>query len=275
MEFHYYEEVSTDIAVKMDSILDPYINMAIEEMLKYREYIFDALQGKNDLASFWLRKTKKLVLAVLVVEKPNEKMKVYRGTNMEVSMPTGSLCAERNVIGSALAADITLSRKDIKVVAVYSVPSIEKDALLESQVATPSMRSQQSPGVFGSTGEPANKNLMVDVSHERRHSDPETTGLLPKSPSSDGRKVLGIAEQNNSFNSLSTPDNRSKKRKRFEEVKLSEEKIQKQVVVERKSHSDLQALDVQNELNLCDDNLYCSSSLPYVASAETIFVKEG
>jgi len=44
---------------------------------------------------------------------------------MEVSMPTGSLCAERNVIGTALSADITLRRHDIKIVAVYaaSMPS--------------------------------------------------------------------------------------------------------------------------------------------------------
>jgi hypothetical protein len=39
---------------------------------------------------------------------------------MEVSMPTGSLCAERNVIGTALSADITLRREDIKIVAVYA-----------------------------------------------------------------------------------------------------------------------------------------------------------
>lgn len=36
-------------------------------------------------------------------------------------MPTGSLCAERNVIGSALAADLTLLRSDIKAVAVLAV----------------------------------------------------------------------------------------------------------------------------------------------------------
>ena len=35
-------------------------------------------------------------------------------------MPTGSLCAERNVIGTALSADITLRREDIKLVAVYA-----------------------------------------------------------------------------------------------------------------------------------------------------------
>jgi hypothetical protein len=36
-------------------------------------------------------------------------------------MPTGSLCAERNVIGSALAADLTLRREDIRYVAVLSL----------------------------------------------------------------------------------------------------------------------------------------------------------
>ena len=39
----------------------------------------------------------------------------------KVSMPTGSLCAERNVIGSALAADLTLRRQDIKIIAVLSL----------------------------------------------------------------------------------------------------------------------------------------------------------
>ena len=45
----------------------------------------------------------------------------YRGTNMEVSMPTGSLCSERNVIGTALAADCTLHRHQLKMIAVLSV----------------------------------------------------------------------------------------------------------------------------------------------------------
>lgn len=42
-------------------------------------------------------------------------------------MPTGSLCAERNVIGSALADDLTLRREDIKFIAVLGV---KLDALL-------------------------------------------------------------------------------------------------------------------------------------------------
>ena len=51
--------------------------------------------GSHDLSTFWLRKTKKPVLAVLLVRRRDGSLKLYRGTNMEVSMPTGSLCAER------------------------------------------------------------------------------------------------------------------------------------------------------------------------------------
>ena len=39
-------------------------------------------------------------------------------------MPTGSLCAERNVIGTALADNLTLTRKDFRYLAVYSFPSL-------------------------------------------------------------------------------------------------------------------------------------------------------
>jgi len=37
---------------------------------------------------------------------------------------SGSLCAERNVIGSALSQDITLKRRDLKMIAVYSVNTV-------------------------------------------------------------------------------------------------------------------------------------------------------
>jgi hypothetical protein len=40
-------------------------------------------------------------------------------------MPTGSLCAERNVIGTALAADMTLRRQDLKLIAVFAAGSID------------------------------------------------------------------------------------------------------------------------------------------------------
>ena len=98
------------------------------ELIKFKEEFYAIQEDKTietDLSSFWLRKTKKPVLAVLLVQKPGQIPKLYRGTNMEVSMPTGSLCAERNVIGSALADDLSLRRQDLKVIVVYSVGTLD------------------------------------------------------------------------------------------------------------------------------------------------------
>lgn len=40
-------------------------------------------------------------------------------------MPTGSLCAERNAIGTALASDLSLKREHLKAVAVYGAGSVD------------------------------------------------------------------------------------------------------------------------------------------------------
>ena len=78
-------------------------------------------RGKaNELDRFWLRKTRKPVLAVLMVRRPDGALALHRGCNLEVSMPTGSLCAERNAIGTALAADPSLARRDVVAVAVFA-----------------------------------------------------------------------------------------------------------------------------------------------------------
>jgi cytidine deaminase len=103
----------------------------------------------NDIDRFWLRKSHKPVLAVLLVQSSSSlptmteataashlrtpTYQLYRGTNMEVSMPTGSLCAERNAIGSALAMNPNLKRQDLKMIAVLAVPPV----VLESQSVTP------------------------------------------------------------------------------------------------------------------------------------------
>ena len=52
-------------------------------------------------------------------------------------MPTGTLCAERNAIGNALAADQSVHRRDMLAVAVLSVsldPAGATDAVAVSQV---------------------------------------------------------------------------------------------------------------------------------------------
>jgi len=100
------------------------VQMVVKEMKIFRQHFLKAMEeGRNDIDSFWLRKSKKPVLAVLLVDLPQEGgLMVYRGMNMEVSMPTGSLCAERNVIGTALASNPGLLREHLKMVAVLAVP---------------------------------------------------------------------------------------------------------------------------------------------------------
>ena len=61
------------------------------------------------------------MLAVLLTRSPDGKVTCWRGVNVEVSMPTGTLCAERNAIGNALAADQSVRRQDMLGVAVLSV----------------------------------------------------------------------------------------------------------------------------------------------------------
>jgi hypothetical protein len=55
-------------------------------MIKFRnEFELNChAQNNSDLWSFWLRKTKKPVLAILMVQKQGGRPKFYRGTNMEV-----------------------------------------------------------------------------------------------------------------------------------------------------------------------------------------------
>jgi hypothetical protein len=120
VEFHTFEEIATEPAMKLEVIQDQLVLKAVEEITKFEAEFHEVVSSKdNDIKSFWLRKTMKAVLAILIVEK-NGKIFAYRGTNLEVSLPTGSLCAERNAIGTALSADLSLMREEIKLVAVFS-----------------------------------------------------------------------------------------------------------------------------------------------------------
>lgn len=99
----------------------------VRKMKKWRDDYERVVQGpENELSKFWLRKGKKPVLAVLCV-KQGPSYTFYSACNLEVSMPTGSLCAERNAIGSALAANPALRREEIKLVAVLSLPELGTD----------------------------------------------------------------------------------------------------------------------------------------------------
>lgn len=127
VEVHSFEEMETlpPIETTQLEVDRPQILQVVEEMKRFRDDMIRILKeenGSNDIRKFWLRKTQKPVLAVLAVKDPSGGLKLYRGTNMEVSMPTGSLCAERNVIGSALADNPGLKRQDLMLIAVLAVP---------------------------------------------------------------------------------------------------------------------------------------------------------
>jgi cytidine deaminase len=124
IEVHSFETMETRPAVDADRVRDPGLQLVVQEMRAFYQEMNAALvSGNNDIHRFWLRKTHKPVLAVLLVQSSGEAApRLYRGTNMEVSMPTGSLCAERSAIGSALAANPNLKRHDLKLIAVLAVP---------------------------------------------------------------------------------------------------------------------------------------------------------
>lgn len=115
------------------TLTDPALAALIAEVIAHRNSFLFAqpreggrLQslsnsGPADLERFWLRKSNKPVLSVLLVQREGGPLRMHRGINLEVSMPTGSLCAERNVIGTAFAADPSLRREDLRAIAVLAV----------------------------------------------------------------------------------------------------------------------------------------------------------
>ncbi|RYG65075.1 hypothetical protein EON64_12695, partial [archaeon] len=89
IEWHGFDEIATNPALSLGDIDDPQLTMVLQEMDKFREAVQrDASAEQSDLLRFWLRKTKKPVLAVLLVQKPNQPPSLYRGSNMEVSAPS-------------------------------------------------------------------------------------------------------------------------------------------------------------------------------------------
>ena len=98
----------------------------MEEMKRWRDHYLSITDAENELQDFWLRKGNKPVLAVLGVQDGPD-LKFHHACNLEVSLPTGTLCAERNAIGSALAANPALKRSDIKMVGVLSLPDLKSE----------------------------------------------------------------------------------------------------------------------------------------------------
>eukprot|EP00405_Crypthecodinium_cohnii_P015873 CAMPEP_0206454518 /NCGR_PEP_ID=MMETSP0324_2-20121206/21183_1 /ASSEMBLY_ACC=CAM_ASM_000836 /TAXON_ID=2866 /ORGANISM="Crypthecodinium cohnii, Strain Seligo" /LENGTH=342 /DNA_ID=CAMNT_0053925003 /DNA_START=206 /DNA_END=1234 /DNA_ORIENTATION=+ len=96
---------------------DSEMGALVREMKTYSEGF---LKGQN-VDEFFHRKSERVVLALLHVEFEG-KSYFFRGMNTEVSLPTGSLCAERAAISYARSTIPTIERKHMKGVAVLEVP---------------------------------------------------------------------------------------------------------------------------------------------------------
>lgn len=129
-----FEDWETRPPVRV-SDLSPMHATLVEAMIQYKERFErarDRGEGAHELGTFWLRKSGKPVLSVLMVLNRQEDdvassdmgegpYKFIHGINSEVSMPTGSLCSERNAIGQALASNPCIKRSDFLCIAVLSV----------------------------------------------------------------------------------------------------------------------------------------------------------
>ena len=141
VEFHNFKELEMRPPVHR-SQLQGEMRALVEDMLRYRRQ-FEAVRDltrqsdageisgveRHELDTFWLRKTRKVVMAVLLTKKSGveDRPVFWRGMNVEVSMPTGTLCAERNAISNALAGDQTLRRTHLQGVAVLSL-TLDRDS---------------------------------------------------------------------------------------------------------------------------------------------------
>jgi len=149
---HDFEDMETVPATEVEKTSSN-VQMVVAEMKHFRQFYLETVrEGRNDIRQFWLRKTKKPVLAVLLVEQPGGGLVMYRGTNMEVSMPTGSLCAERNVIGSALATNPGLKREDLRLVAVLAVPLPNEESTPPSRIPSPPPSDQSVCSIVDPSG---------------------------------------------------------------------------------------------------------------------------
>jgi len=85
VEFHSFEDIDTLPPTQL-IYADDMTQLVAREMIEYRHEVLSAYaQGLcSDLDKFWLRKTKKPVLAVLLVQKEGEDAVLFRGCNMEV-----------------------------------------------------------------------------------------------------------------------------------------------------------------------------------------------
>ena len=209
----------------------------VEEMKAHRDVFVGLERGAHELSSFWLRKTRKPVLAVLCVRKRDaerdgvdadadgdldasavdETFEFHRGVNLEVSMPTGSLCSERNAIGNALAANPALRRSDMFGIAVLSLRAADVGGGTEGAETTqttqtvPPSRVASFVDVAAANGGAGGGGLAEAVAEglcrPTAKSNADLAGLNPLRPCGACKEwLIKIAEVNPGFKVLMFSD---------------------------------------------------------------------
>lgn len=101
--------------------LDPIYKILMNEVRDY-----DRLFKEVPRHPWWRRKSGLEVLALLLVH-DGEKYHAFRGSNIEPSTPTGSLCAERLSIGRAVCDLPHIKRSDFRAIAVWCPGELDDD----------------------------------------------------------------------------------------------------------------------------------------------------
>ena len=126
MEVVPYDRVKQSPARPAAAISSPAQQLAIQEMRAWKQQFIERRPERQSKAEeptehdFFFRKGRQEVLAIIVLKR-DQQLEAIRGVNVEVSLPTGTLCAERNAIGTALATHPDLLREEIQCVAVLSL----------------------------------------------------------------------------------------------------------------------------------------------------------
>ena len=169
VEVHSFEDMEVEPPCEVEEC-DTITRMVVEEMKRFRNEFREVEElgiDGSDLRQFWLRKSKKPVLAILLARGKNGELELFRGTNLEVSMPTGSLCAERNVIGTALANNVGLKRGDLLAVAVLAA-NMDGHKPAQVEVLASSVLCPTIPSPPPSPRHPSSPSRKISV---RKYSD--------------------------------------------------------------------------------------------------------
>lgn len=109
-------------------------------------------------------------------------------------MPTGSLCAERNVIGTALASDPSLLREDIKYIAVLSLSELNPSVRTDSTRPSPARSIKTSLESCSPVSSPKKRPRTYSCD---QHTLDDRKDLNPLAPCGACREwLLKIAEAN-------------------------------------------------------------------------------